>query len=177
MKKKLLAYILMAMMALSACGNTTEDSIQPIEKAGTVILSVNPAVEVEYDADGLVMDITGLNEDGLDLAANEEDLIGIPCLIALHTLIVDINDAGFFISDFGGEGREIILLLEKGSVYHKGFLKALEQSVYKAAEECGLKAITLTTINENIEDTELTEDLKLHQLYLPAGESETENKE
>lgn len=173
MRKKLLTYILMTVLlfTMSACGNTMEESIKPVEKAGTVILSVNPAVEVEYDADGLVMDVIGLNEDGLDIAANKEDLIGIPCLIALHTLIVNINDAGFFVSDFGGEGREIFLLLEKGSVYHKGFLKALEQSVYKAAEECGLKAITLTTINENIEDTALKEDLTLHQLYLPSNKT------
>ena len=167
MKKRILAYILLLVLTLSACGNTTESSIQPAEKVGTIILSVNPAVELEYDGNGLVMDVIGLNEDGLELAANKEDFVGIPCLVALHTLIVQINDAGFFISDFGGEGREIFLLLEKGSVYHKGFLKALEQSVYKAAEECGLKAITLTTINENNEDTELTENLELHQLYLP----------
>lgn len=167
MKQKLLAYILLAVMVLSACGNTTESSIQPVEKVGTIILSVNPAVELEYDNNGLVIDVIGLNEDGLELAANKEDLLGTPCLVALHTLITQINDAGFFVSDFGGEGREIFLLLEKGSVYHKGFLKALEQSVYEAAEECGLTAINLTTINENIEDTELTEDLQLHQLYLP----------
>ena len=89
-----------------------------------------------------------------------------------HTINPSVSEncfsfSGFFVSDFGGEGREIFLLLEKGSVYHKGFLKALEQSVYEAAEECGLKAITLTTINENNEDTELTENLELHQLYLP----------
>ena len=170
MKQKLLTYILLFAMlfALPACGNTTADSIQPAQKAGTIILSVNPAVELEYDENGLVMDIIGLNEDGLELAANKEDLLGVPCLVVLHTLIVEINDAGFFISDFGGEGREIFLLLEKGSIYHKGFLKALEQSIYQAAEECGLQAISLTTINENIEGKEITEDIQLHQLYLSA---------
>lgn len=166
MKKNLLVYILISLFLLSACGNTAESSIQPAEKAGTIILSVNPAVELEYDSNGLVMDVIGLNEDGLELAANKEDLLGTPCLVALHTLIVQINDAGFFVSDFGGEGREIFLLLEKGSVYHKGFLKALEESVYKAAEECGLTAINLITINENSEETKLTENLQLHQLYL-----------
>jgi len=169
MRKNLLAYILLfaILFALPACGNTTEDSIQPAKRVGTIILSVNPAVELEYDENGLVMDVIGLNEDGLELAANKEDLLDIPCLVALHTLIVEINDAGFFVSDFGGEGREIFLLLEKGSIYHKGFLRALEQSVYQAAEECGLQAITLTTIDENIEDTEIKEDIELHQLYLP----------
>ena len=173
MKKTLLTYILLLTMTLvlPACQRHTDNGIRPVEKVGTIILSVNPAVELEYDREGLVMDIIGLNEDGLELAANKEDLIGTPCLVALHSLIVEINDAGFFVSDFGGKEREIFLLLEKGSVYHKGFLKALEDSVSQAAAECGLAAVTLTTINENTEDTELTEDLKLHHLYLPDNET------
>ena len=173
MRKKLLTYLLLAVMTLSmsACGNTAENGIQPVEKAGTVILSVNPSVMIDYDSDGLVMDISGLNEDGLNLAAQEEDLIGVPCLIALHKLIIDINDAGFFVSDFGGEGREIFLYLQKGSIYHKGFLKALEQSISEAAEECGLTAVTLTTVDANAEETKLQEDLKLHHLYLSANEN------
>ena len=124
MKKKLLTYMMMIVLLLgmSACGNTTEESIQPVEKAGTVILSVNPSVMIDYDTNGLVMDIGGLNEDGLDLAAQEDDLIGEPCLVALHRLIVDIHDAGFFVSDFGGRGRDIFLYLQKGSIYHEGFL-------------------------------------------------------
>ena len=167
---KYMAILLLVPMILSGC-STSDGGIRPAEKAGTVVLSVNPSVEVTYDANGLVMDITGLNEDGLDIASEEDDLIGLPCLVALHTIIKDIYDAGFFVSDFGGEGREIILQLKEGSIYHKGFLEALEKSVYESAEACGLKAITLTTINENIEDAELTEDLQLHQLYLPDNET------
>lgn len=159
--------LLWAVLLLPACGTVGEDGVRPVKKAGTVVLSVNPAVEIAYDYDGLVMEITGLNEDGLVIASEEEDLIGLPCLVALHTIIRDIYDAGFFVSDFGGEGREIILLLKKGSVYHKGFLEALEKSVYQSARECGLGTINLTTIEEEKENKELTEDLQLHQLYLP----------
>ena len=175
MKKKLLTYMLMIalLFGMTACGSNANDGIQPVEKAGTVILSVNPSVMIDYDTNGLVMDIRGLNEDGLNLAAQEDDLLGEPCLIALHKLIVDINDAGFFVSDFGGKGREIFLYLQKGSTYHQGFLDALEKSIFQAAEECGLTAVTLTTVDANVEDTELKEDLKLHHLFL----AETENNE
>ena len=168
MRKKLLTYLLLAVMALSvsACGNTADSGIQPVEKAGTVILSVNPSVMIDYDTNGLVMDISGLNEDGLNLAAQEEDLIGIPCLVALHKLIVDIHDAGFFVSDFGGRGRDIFLYLQKGSIYHEGFLKALEQSISEAADECGLSASHLITINANEENSTLKEDLEVGHLYL-----------
>ena len=168
MGKRLLAYLLLAVMILSAsaCGNTAEDGIQPVEKAGTVILSVNPSVEIDYDTNGLVMDIKGLNEDGLDLAAQEEDLIGVPCLVALHKIIVDIYDAGFFVSDFGGRGRDIFLYLQKGSIYHEGFLKALEQSIAEAADECGLTTSHLITVNANEDNTTLQEDLEFGHLYL-----------
>ena len=168
MRKKLLTYLLLAVMilAVSACGNTADSGIQPVEKAGTVILSVNPSVMIDYDTNGLVMDISGLNEDGLNLAAQEEDLIGTPCLVALHKLIVDIHDAGFFVSDFGGRGRDIFLYLQKGSIYHEGFLKALEQSISDAAEECNLTTSHLITINANQDNTELEENLKEGNLYL-----------
>ena len=168
MKKKLLTYILMIalLFGMTACSPDSDNGVHSVEKAGTVILSVNPSVMIDYDTNGLVMDISGLNEDGLNLAAQEEDLLGTPCLIALHKLILDINNAGFFVSDFGGEGRDIFLYLQKGSTYHQGFLKALEKSIFEAAEECGLTAVTLTTIDANAEDSELKEDLKLHQLYL-----------
>ena len=172
MKKKLLTYMLMIalLFGMTGCGTDADGGIQPVEKAGTVILSVNPSIMIDYDTSGLVMDIHGLNEDGLNLAAQEEDLLGLPCLIALHRLIIDIYDAGFFTSDFGGEGREIFLYLQKGSVYHKGFLKALEESILEATEECGLTAATLTTFDANTENTELKEDLKLHHLYLAENE-------
>ena len=168
MRKKLLTYLLLAVMALSvsACGNTADSGIQPVEKAGAVILSVNPSVMIDYDTNGLVMDISGLNEDGLDLAAQEEDLIGTPCLVALHKLIVDIHDAGFFVSDFGGRGRDIFLYLQKGSIYHEGFLKALEQSISEAADECGLATSNLITVNANEDNTTLQEDLEVGHLYL-----------
>ena len=168
MRKKLLTYLLLVVMTLSvsACGNTADSGIQPVEKAGTVILSVNPSVMIDYDTNGLVMDISGLNEDGLNLAAQEEDLIGTPCLVALHKLIVDIHDAGFFVSDFGGRGRDIFLYLQKGSIYHEGFLKALEQSISEAAEECGLSTSNLITVNANEENTALQEDLEFGHLYL-----------
>lgn len=31
---------------------------------GTVLLSVNPEIEVEYDGQGLVLEIEGINDDG-----------------------------------------------------------------------------------------------------------------
>ena len=176
MKKKLLTYLLMIVLlfGITGCGSDAEGGIQPVKKAGTVILSANASVMIDYDTDGLVMNIHGLNENGLNLAAQEEDLLRMPCLIAVHKLIVDINDAGFFTSDFGGEGREVYLYLQKGSTYHKSFLEALEKSILQATEECGLTATNLTTFDANEEHTELEEDMKLHHLYLAENSEDNE---
>ena len=115
MKQKLLTYILMfaMLLGLPACGNTTESSIQPVEKVGTILISLNPEIEIEYDREGLVMAVLGLNDDGKFISAEQDDLIGLPCKIALELLIEDIFEAGYFSSDVGGPGRTIVLKLEK----------------------------------------------------------------
>ena len=169
MRKKLLAYMLMAAMvwSLAGCSRSVEESIQPVEKAGTILISLNPQIELEYDREGLVMNVLGLNEDGKFISADQDDLIGMPCKIAVKTLIEDIFDAGYFSSDVGGPNRTILLKLEKGSVYHKGFLQALEESLYETTSACGLETIT-TSIDENsLINEQIAEDLVLHQLHLP----------
>ena len=167
MRKKLMTYLLLAVLLLSGCGNSVEESIQPVEKAGTILVSLNPQIELEYDREGLVMNVLGLNEEGKFISADQNDLIGMPCKIAVETLIKDIFDAGYFSSDVGGPSRTILLTLEKGSVYHKGFLQALEESLYETASACGLETIT-TTIDENsLINEQIAEDLVLHQLLLP----------
>lgn len=171
MRKHILTYIFMAAMllTLAGCGNSVEESIQPVEKAGTILISLTPEIELEYDREGLVMNVIGLNDEGKFISAEQGDLIGLPCKIALETLIKDIFEAGYFSSDVGGPDRTILLKLEKGSVYHKGFLQALEETLHETASACGLETITMT-IDENIvvEKEQTIEDLVLHQLQLPA---------
>ena len=174
MRKHILKYIFMAAMllTLAGCGNSVEESIQPVEKAGTILVSLNPEIELEYDREGLVMNVLGLNEEGKFISAEQDDLIGIPCKIALETLIKDIFEAGYFSSDVGGPGRSIVLKLEKGSVYHKGFLQALEETLYQTASACGLETITMSIDENNLLENGLineqtAEDLVLHQLHLP----------
>lgn len=169
MRKKLLAYMLMAAMvwSLAGCSRSVEESIQPVEQAGTILISLNPQIELEYDREGLVMHVLGLNEEGKFISVNQDDLIGMPCKIAVETLIKDIFAAGYFSSDVGGPNRTILLKLEKGSVYHKGFLQALEESLYETASACGLETITTTIDENNLINEQITEDLVLHQLHLP----------
>lgn len=174
MKRRLLAYILLLVLALSGCDNPANHGMQPVEKSGAVLISLHPQIKLDYDREGLVMDVVGLNDEGKFISSNENDLVGLPCKIALQVLIKDIYDAGFFDSNVGGPEKEIFLTLEEGSVYHQGFLRALEKSVNKAAAECGLETIT-ASIDEDVLsrdaliDHQLVEDLVLHQLHLPSA--------
>lgn len=169
MKRKLLAYILLIVLALSGCNNSADHGVQPVEKSGAIIISLHPQIKLDYDREGLVMDVVGLNEEGQFISAEQDDLIGLPCKVALEILIKDIYDAGFFDSDVGGPGRTVLLTLEEGSVYHKSFLRALEKSVHKAASAYDLELITMSIDEKELKengllDHEIVEDLVLHQL-------------
>lgn len=177
MKKRILTYILplalLFALSLSGC-RTTETGVLPKEIYGTILISLNPEIEIEYDREGLVTDVLGLNDDGKFISSEQDDLIGKPCKIALAMLIEDIFEAGYFSSDVGGPGRTIVLKLEKGSVYHKGFLDALEESVFETAAACGLQTITISIdeddlLENGLIDEQTAEDLVLHHLQLPSA--------
>ena len=177
MNKKILKYILpLAMIftfSLTGC-NTSDTGVLPKEIYGTILISLNPEIELEYDREGLVTDVLGLNDDGKFISADQEDLLGKPCKIALSMLIEDIFDAGYFTSDVGGPGRTIVLKLQKGSVYHKGFLDALEESVFETAAACGLQTVTMSIdeddlLENGLIDEQTAEDLVLHHLHLPSA--------
>lgn len=175
MKRTILKYLLPLMLipvlGLTGC-RTTETGVLPKEVYGTILISLNPEIEIEYERDGLVTNVLGLNDDGKFISAEQDDLIGKPCKIALSMLIEDIFEAGYFTSDVGGPGRTIVLKLQKGSVYHKGFLAALEESVYETAAACGLETITMSIdeddmLENGLIDEQTAEDLVLHHLHLP----------
>ena len=55
----------LALSLLAGCGaQPAEQSSTESKAVGTVLLSVNPEIEVEYDKSGLVLEIEGLNKDG-----------------------------------------------------------------------------------------------------------------
>ena len=55
----------LALSLLAGCGaQPAEQPLTEGKAVGTVLLSVNPEIEVEYDKSGLVLEIEGLNEDG-----------------------------------------------------------------------------------------------------------------
>ena len=82
---------------------------------GTLLISVNPKIAVEYDKDGLVTGVTARNNEAFDIINKCEGLIGAPTDDAVAKLVTAIGDAGYFVEDVDGSGRQIIIEIEEGS--------------------------------------------------------------
>nr|WP_318682815.1 PepSY domain-containing protein [uncultured Acetatifactor sp.] len=87
-----------------------------IQEAGTIILSVNPEIQIEYNEAGLVTALTGRNAEGEGIVAGYQDFIGKECDAVLKDLVVEINEAGYFVDDIDGTKKNIVIQVEPGSV-------------------------------------------------------------
>ena len=83
---------------------------------GIIYLKVNPEIAVHYDENGAVTKIEGVNDDGKALIENVQDYSGKECGDVIRNLVVHMNEAGYFTEELEGDGRRIILEIEKGSV-------------------------------------------------------------
>ena len=135
-------------------------AVQPTEQAsaesnaiGTVLLSVNPEIEVEYDKSGLVLEIEGLNEDGKTVVKDVKDYQGKDCRTVVSELVRDIYDDGYFEGTVDGHAKNIVLKLEEGSVYVSDeFLRDVADGAREAVQECGIGAKTMTVSEGDLDD-------------------------
>lgn len=103
---------------------------------GTVLLSVNPEIEVEYDKNGLVLEIEGLNEDGKTVVKDVKDYQGKDCRTVVSELVRDIYADGYFEGTVDGHVKNIVLKLEEGSVYVSDeFLQDVVDGIREAVQE------------------------------------------
>ena len=100
---------------LTGCGAPAQEGTA-LKETVTLTLSVNPEIQIEYNREGKVTDLTGRNDDGKTIVAAYPDYIGKNCEVVLQDLIVEINEAGFFVDDIDGNKKNIVLQLEPGSV-------------------------------------------------------------
>lgn len=136
----------LALALLAGCG------AQPAEQAsaengtvGTVLLSVNPEIEVEYDKNGMVLEIEGVNEDGKTVVKDVKDYQGKDCRTVVSELVRDIYDDGYFEGTVDGHVKNIVLKLEEGSVYVSDeFLQDVADGVRETVQECGVGAKAMT---------------------------------
>ena len=126
-------------------------SAQPVTaesdgSVGALLLSVNPEIEIAYDASGNVVSLTGLNEDGKSVLAGCPDYQGQPCKTVVPQLVSKIDDDGYFDTTIEGQDRNIVLKMERGSEYpSEAFLEELAAAVRTEveADQIGSRAVTL----------------------------------
>ena len=104
-----------ATVLLAGCGAPAQEGTA-LKETGVLTLSVNPEIQIEYNRDGKVTALTGRNDDGKGIVEAYPDYIGKDCEAVLRDLIVEINEAGYFVDDIDGNKKNIVLQLEPGSV-------------------------------------------------------------
>ena len=161
MKKKFYAKVfsLAAMAALSlalltGCGSTPSEETATAglsgagqtQTAGTLLLSVNPEIEVTYDDQGNVTALTGVNQEGKDILASYTGFEGKPCKTVVSELVAAINQAGYFDVTIDGHEKNIVLKVARGSQYPSDdFLSELTAAIQAlvAADNIGSQMVLL----------------------------------
>ena len=132
MKKRNLIKLLVAVMvmvlsvgAFAGCGSEASAA-----EGGTLVLKVNPEIAVDYDEDGKVTAVRGLNEDGKTLIDGYSGFEGKASKAVVTDLVKMMNEAGYFETEVEGEGRQITIEIEEGSeMPNKKFLQTIVTEV------------------------------------------------
>ena len=157
----------LSLTALTACGSSTgtqplpsgsDPSAPPSDAAngsvGTVLLSVNPEIEMDYDEAGNVVALTGLNEDGKAVLASYTGYQGKPCTTVVGELVDEINAGGYFDATIDGHEKNIVLKLERGSEYpNDQFLNQLAEAVRLVVEADQIGSQTVALDGDDYDDT------------------------
>ena len=135
-----------ALLIFSGCGEAAEApagaspaaAAAQEERAGALLLSVNPAIEMEYDTAGDVLTLTGLNDDARSVLKGYDSYYGRPVSDVAAELVGEIDEGGYFDAEIAGHERNIVLKLERGSEHPEGFLTEVETAVRDAVSSRGV---------------------------------------
>ena len=164
----LTAPVALVLSLLAGCGAQAAEQVSTGNKmVGTVLLSVNPKIEVEYDERGLVLEIEGMNDDGKTVVKDVKDYQGRDCRTVVGELVRDIYDDGYFEGTMDGHAKNIVLKMEKGSVYVSDeFLQDVADGAREAVRECGIGAETMTVSEGDLDDAGRIGQNKAKELVL-----------
>ena len=157
----------LTLTTLTACGSPagTEtsqgaaDNSGPVMQAdaggsvGTVLLSVNPEIEIDYDKAGNVVALHALNDDAKAVLASYTGYEGRACTAVIPELVNAINAGGYFDATIDGHEKNIVLKLERGSAYPTDqFLNDLAEAVRLVVETDQIGSQTVTLDSDDYDD-------------------------
>ncbi len=161
LRRKVLAAVsslaVLAAVLLAGCATQPAEG-NALKETGILTLSVNPEIQIEYNKEGRVTALSGQNEDGKGIVASYQDYIGKDCSEVLQDLIVEINEAGYFVEDVDGNQKNIVLQLEPGSVLPSSdFLANMSASTQDAVKGLRLSS-GIVTIDDDDYDPAYVKD-------------------
>lgn len=160
---KLSALVLTSVLSLSlltACtqnaGTAAAPSLTPESPAnsvGTVLLSVNPEIEMDYDDDGNVVALTGRNADGQAVLQGYSGYEGQACTVVVAQLVEKIDQGGYFDATIDGHEKNIVLKMARGSqTPDDDFLEDLAEAVRVVVKEDQIGSQTLALDDDDYDD-------------------------
>ena len=183
-----------AVLLIGCASNAARDTAvygSALKETGILTLSVNPEIRIEYNRDGNVTDLSGMNSDGKKIVSDYPDYVGKSCDEVLRDLVVLINEAGYFVEDIDGGAKNIVLQIEPGSVLpYDDFAESMGQSVEKAVTELELVSNILTIGSDDYDQRyasdgqpspyitlEKAKEIALAQAGVSAGDAVFDDKE
>ena len=167
--------------ALSGCGTTPASAPQETagsqesakaQAIGSILLSVNPEIEISYDDQGEVVELEGVNDDGRGIVGGYTDYEGKECRVVVSDLVTEIYEAGHFNETVGGHDRNIVVKLQQGSEYPgEEFLDGIEGDVRTTVDGFGLESDALAVAPDQLDERgyigiDAAKDIVLAQLGL-----------
>lgn len=160
--KRIIALILSALMILgifAGCGNTDsgkqttaatgagDDESIMREIVGTVVVNAAATITVSYGADGLVLNMEGRNDDGIELVESyEEEHFGSSCADVVNQIIRDC-----FVKNYMEYTNYVVVKLNKDSAQPgTNFLDGIKTAAQGALDTVESAAALVVIGQENL---------------------------
>ena len=124
---------------------TTDPVVKNPTPVGMLILSAGASVNISYDADGMVLKLSGNNEEGNQLTEDYTDYLGKSCSAVAKELVEAAEKAGYLTLDI----KNIVIKQSiRSQLPGEFFLETIENEVKAAVSAAGSTA-AVTVIGED----------------------------
>lgn len=153
----ILMSVLMLLGILAGCGETkpataTEGTQAPISNpmsAGLLVLNAAAAINISYDADGLVLGIEGIDDNGSTLVSEYTDYLGKSCSDAICDLIAASIHSAFLTPE---ENYVMIKQAVGSTLPGATFLETIQLDAENALSAAGSTAKLVVLTEENLDE-------------------------